>query len=356
MGMDQWQRPDEGARNTPGPVRADGWGTPAPGPAGPGRNRPSAPRPGIVPLRPLGLGEIWDGAFRAFRQNPRVMVGLSAIVVLITSVVSFVASFVTTRDLVGAVNRLETDGSLEPVFSSLQSGLPLLVFSTVLQSVAVLVLNGMLIVSVSRAVLGRTIGFGELWRTCARRVLPLVGLSLVITLATLVVGVVALAPGALVVWQADSTVVTGVGVGVLLLGLLAWLVAGVFLWVKWSMATPAMLLEGLGIRAALGRSFRLTRRSFWRLFGILLLTTAVVYAVVTAVSVPFSAIGQVVAVAVGDDRTWGFALSQGISTLGTVVGSVVGYPFLASVTALLYVDLRMRREGLDVELHRAAAQ
>ena len=38
------------------------------------------------------------------------------------------------------------------------------------------------------------------------------------------------------------------------------------------------------------------------------------------------------------------------------MGSVVAYPFLASVTALLYVDLRMRREGLDVELHRAAAR
>ena len=357
MGTDQWRQPDEG---TPDQAPPTGWGSPAPGPVGsppsaPGR--PSAPRPGIVPLRPLGLGEIWDGAFRAFRQNPRVMVGLSAVVVVITSVVTLVASYVTTRDLVGAVNRLEAaDGSFDDLFSSFQRGLPLLVFSTVLQSVAVLVLNGMLIVSVSRAVLGRTIGFAELWRTCARRVPPLVGLSLVITLGTLVVGALALAPGALVVWRADSTTVTGIGVAALLLGLLAWLVAGAFLWVKWSMATPAMLLEDLGIRAALTRSFRLTARSFWRTFGILLLTAVVVYAVVVAVSVPFGAVGQVVAVAVDDTGTLGLALSQTVSTLGSVLGSVVAYPFLASVTALVYVDLRMRREGLDVELHRATGQ
>jgi hypothetical protein len=352
MGNDQWQRPDEGAPATPGPASSTGWGTPAPG-----RQRPPAPRPGIVPLRPLGLGEIWDGAFRAFRQNPRVMVGLSAIVVVITSVVTLVASFAATRDLVGAINRLEAaDGSLDELFSSLQSTVPLLVLTTVLQAVAVLVLNGMLIVSVSRAVLGRTIGFAELWRTCRRRILPLVGLSLVITLGTALVGAVVLTPGVLLVWLAGSDVVTGIGVVALLIGVLAWLAGGVFLWVKWSMATPAMLLEGLGIRASLGRSFRLTRRSFWRTFGILALTTVVVYVVVTAVAVPFSAIGQGVGVAVGESGDLGIALAQTISTIGSIVGSVVAYPFLASVTALLYVDLRMRREGLDVELHRAVGQ
>jgi hypothetical protein len=365
MGTDQWRQPDEGVPEpvpgtsaTPGPAAASGWGTPSPAPAGgpqPSGQRGAAPRPGIVPLRPLGLGEIWDGAFRAFRQNPRVMVGLSAVVVVLTSFVTLVATYATTRDLVGALNRLEAaDGGVEDLFSSLQRTVPLLVLTSLLQAVAVLVLNGMLIVSVSRAVLGRTIGFGELWRTCRRRLPPLVGLSLVITLSTTVVGALALAPGILLVVFADSDVVTGVGVVALLLGLLLWLAAGTFLWVKWSMATPAMLLEGLGVGASLRRSAALTKRSFWRTFGILLLTTIVTYVVVTAVAVPFSAVGQLLAVGLTSESSGlGLALSQTVSTLGSIVGSVVAYPFLASVTALLYVDLRMRREGLDVELHRA---
>jgi len=351
---DQWSSPDDSGRPaTPAP---GGWGLPAStGPTGP-TPTPSGPaRPGIIPLRPLGLGEIWDGAFRAFRQNPKVMVGLSALVVTLVSVVSLVATFVTTRDFVGVVNSLEAgSGSLDDLFGTLQRSVPLWVFSALLQSVAVLVLNGMLIVSVSRAVLGRTISFGELWRTCRARILPLIGLSLVITLGSVAVGAVTLAPGVLLLVFSDSDTLTGIGVLALILGLAAWAVGGAFLWVKWSMATPAMLLENLGVGASLGRSFRLTRRSFWRTFGILLLTAIVVYVVVTAVAVPFTFLGALLGQVFGSTELGvGFAASQTVSTLGSVVGSMVAYPFLASVTALLYVDLRMRREGLDVELHRA---
>ncbi|MEZ0165553.1 hypothetical protein AB2L27_12395 [Kineococcus sp. LSe6-4] len=366
MGDEQWQRPDDdaGAPGAPaagGPVPppVTGWGAAPAGPGGvPGPARPQTPRPGIVPLRPLGLGEIWDGAFRAFRQNPKVMVGLSAIVVVATSLVSLVASVVTTRDTLGLLDRLQAapaDVGADEVFSVVQRSLPLLGLSLVLQLVAVQVLNGMLITSVSRAVLGRTVGFGELWRICRPRILPLVGLSLVVSLASLLVGVVTLAPGIVLLVVSESGTGIGLGVAAVLLGALAWVVGAAYLWVKWSLATPAMLLEQLGVGASLGRSFRLTRRSFWRLFGIQLLTAAVVYAVVAAVGFPFSLVGGVVSAAVGDpSSTAGVAAQQSIATLGSMVGSIVAYPFLASVTALLYVDLRMRREGLDVELHRAA--
>ncbi|WP_432544436.1 glycerophosphoryl diester phosphodiesterase membrane domain-containing protein [Kineococcus sp. SYSU DK002] len=366
MGSDQWQRPDEGpgggrdgwdAPRQPPPT---GWGQAPAGPVGtPGPpQRPVAPRPGIVPLRPLGLGEIWDGAFRAFRQNPKVMVGLSAIVVVITSIAGLVASFVTTRDLLGVISSFEAgDGSADELFSTVQRSVPLLVLSGVLQLVAVQALNGMLIVSVSRAVIGRTVGFGELWALCRPRLLRLIALSIVITVASVAVGAVTLAPGIALVALSGSDLVTGVGVVALLLGVLAWAAGGAYLWVKWSMATPAMLLEGLGVGASMKRSFGLTRRSFWRLLGIQLLTAVVVYFVVAAVSVPFGAVGGVVS-ALFSDPTGSAALAaqQSIATLGSMIGSIVAYPFLASVTALLYVDLRMRREGLDVELHRAATR
>lgn len=382
--MSQWQGPDDrdaGSWTTPGPggpggpdapvgpppggtapptgpqAPAPGWATDPGAPWG----RPASagsPQPGIVPLRPLSLGEIWDGGFRAFRQNPKVMVGLSAIVVGTVSLVQLAASLVTGRDVVGLTNRLEAgSGDAAEVFGTVQRTVPVLLGSTLLQVVAVLVLNGMLIVAVSRAVLGRTIGLGELWAACRRKVLPLIGLSLIVALAGFVVGAVALLPGILVlVTGSGSNGTLALGVGLTLLGLLAWAAGGLWLWVKWSLATPAMLLEGLGVGASLRRSWRLTRRSFWRLLGILLLTSIVVYVVVLAVSAPFTVVGTVVGgVSGATEFGTGYVLSQVLTTVGSLVGSLVGYPFLASVTALLYVDLRMRREGLDVELHRAAA-
>src|SRR4029079_9410922 len=51
------------------------WGPAAPPP--PGLSwRPQALQPGIIPLRPLGMGEIYDGAFREVSDNPRGMFGI----------------------------------------------------------------------------------------------------------------------------------------------------------------------------------------------------------------------------------------------------------------------------------------
>jgi len=388
--MSQWHAPDDGNAAPAGSPQ--GWGpapgadpspaAPAPGggwngggatggggqaPGGWGRPawdqqpaRPPQVQPGIIPLRPLGLGEIWDGAFRAFRQNPKVMVGLSAIVVVASQLVSLVATLLLTRDLVGLLEQLGSDAgtlSFSDVAGTLQRSIPLYLVVTLLQAVAVLVLNGMLIVAVSRAVLGRTVSLGQLWRETRRRLPALVGLSVVLSLVPALVGLVALAPGVLVLVGAGGDTSIGVGVALTLLGALVWAAVAVFLWIRWALATPALLLERLTVRQAVRRSSRLVKGTFWRTLGILLLTLVVVYAVVAAVGFPFSAIGQAVSVvAVGsDDPRTAIVVQQLIASVGAILGSVVAYPFLASVTALVYVDLRMRREGLDVELHRAAA-
>ncbi|WP_432506061.1 glycerophosphoryl diester phosphodiesterase membrane domain-containing protein [Kineococcus arenarius] len=375
--MSQWQGPDEPGSGWASPGWGEGPGGTAPqapgapgsgAPAGDGwagagrRDAPGGPaapvaQPGIVPLRPLGLGEIWDGAFRAFRQNPRVMVGLSALVVVVTSVVTLVASVVATQDLVRATTGLETGtGDAAQVLDALQTSVPLVVVSSLLQVVAVQVLNGMLILSVSRAVLGRTISLGELWRVSRRRLGGLLLLAVLVTLAS-AAGVVAVLPGVGVLALADGAAATATGAVLLLAGVLGWVAIALWLWVKWSMATPVLLLEGLSVRRSLGRSWRLTRGSFWRTLGILLLTAVVVGVLVTAVATPFTLVGTFLAALLSTATTeWtGLVVSQGVGTLGSIVGSVVGYPFLASVTALVYVDLRVRREGLDVELHRAAS-
>ncbi|NAZ82517.1 hypothetical protein GTR02_11865 [Kineococcus sp. R8] len=399
--MSQWHAPDAGddaAAGTPA-GEPGGWG-PVPGPPAAGPGAPPAPgapapgapapggaaqgtgggwgeprwndrtgawdrpppsvQPGIVPLRPLGLGEICDGAFRAFRQNPRVMVGLSAIVVLATQLVSLVATVVLTRDLVGLFEQLGSataTPSFSDVAGTLQRSIPLYAVVTLLQSIAVLVLNGMLIVAVSRAVLGRTVTLGELWRQTRHRVPALVGLSLVVSLVPTLIGLVLLAPGVLVLVGADGDGAIATGVALTLVGALAWLVLAVFIGVRWALATPALLLEQLTVRESVRRSSRLVRGTFWRTFGILALTLVVVYVVVTAVGFPFSVVGQLIGTVLldGGSTTTGLVVQQAVASIGTMLGSVVAFPFLASVTALVYVDLRMRREGLDVELHRAAA-
>src|SRR6266851_3911479 len=67
-----------------------GYGQPGYGPARGAwpTHAPSAPKPGVIPLRPLVVGEILDGAFSSIRQNPKATLGLSAILLTITGVIS----------------------------------------------------------------------------------------------------------------------------------------------------------------------------------------------------------------------------------------------------------------------------
>ena len=127
-------------------------------------------------------------------------------------------------------------------------------------------------------------------------------------------------------------------------------------------AAPALLLENLGIVAAMRRSWRLVRGSWWRVLGVLLLTTIIASIANGLLQTPFSIIGAVIAAAVapGDASGSTAAITPAVvitsvsGNIGTVIASTVTAPFSAAVTALLYIDLRIRREGLDVALARAA--
>lgn len=329
-----------------------GWGgahdapQPAYGPAG-GGWVPAPVQPGIVPLRPLGLGEVLDGSVRAIRANPTVMFGLTALVVTVTVVLQTLVQLYLSRVLAASLSDamlssgLAADGGAEMTDILALSGAqtvtaPLLV-------PAVTMLTGLLIVSVSRSVIGRTVSIREVLRS--PRVWWVFGFSVLVGLAQLVVlgalvGVVVLA------FVQGQEALAWV---VLVVGLLAVLVAGVWVMVRTLLVPAALMLEGKPFWATVARAWRLTRGSFWRLLGIYLLSSVLVSVLAQLFVVPASLIGSVVVGATGS-----YDLTLVVSAIGNVVGLTVSTSFLAAVVALLYVDVRMRSEGLDVELARAA--
>jgi hypothetical protein len=116
-----------------------------------------------------------------------------------------------------------------------------------------------------------------------------------------------------------------------------------------------VVLEREGPVRALGRSWRLVRGSFWRVLGITLLAGLIVVVTAGVLQIPFSLIG---ALAGGGSSllpaTGGSVAGILISAVGGVVAGAVARPISAGVAVLLYVDLRMRREGLDLVLQTAA--
>jgi hypothetical protein len=109
------------------------------------------------------------------------------------------------------------------------------------------------------------------------------------------------------------------------------------------------MLEPVGVFGALGRAIHLTRRQFWRLFGILLLVTLVVGVAGSMLRLPFSVVGEFFLVS-GTDSGYGLTIYLLLTAVGTVISSALLQPFQAAVSALLYVDQRIRKEAYDVEL------
>jgi len=116
----------------------------------------------------------------------------------------------------------------------------------------------------------------------------------------------------------------------------------VWLAVRWSVAVPAMLAEGVGPIRALDRSWTLTRGSWWRVFGILLL----MYLLQSAVSGAFGVLAFPLAIAVPFLPQ--FVRGAMLLSLTTAASAVV-LPVIYLCIALLYFDLRIRRESFDLD-------
>lgn len=326
------------------PPPQPGWGSPGYGPPGGAwAPPPQAPKPGIVPLRPLGIGELLDGALGLIRSNPRTVLGLAAAISAISAILQTIGLWASLALLGGTSDLFDpyaTDpaevSALQIAASSLAQLLPALA-AAFLQVIA----SGLFIVLVAAAVVGRRLDASQTWSLLKPRLWPLIGLTLFLALLVLLViavgvGVIAVLAVTLGVWAILPGIVLGVGL----------LVLSVLAYVRWAVAAPVLVIEGLGPLAALNRSWRLVKGSSWRTLGILLLATIIAQLLVTIITVPISVAASVIGVVAGGSSV-PIILATGLATL---IAGILTLPFTAAVTGLLYTDLRMRREALDIRL------
>ncbi|GAA1297326.1 glycerophosphoryl diester phosphodiesterase membrane domain-containing protein [Streptomyces sanglieri] len=344
----QWSPPGTPGSG-PGAPPPAGWGG---GPQGPGWGRaPFAAKPGVIPLRPLGVGEILDGAVSTMRAHWRTVLGIT----LAVSVVAQIASILVERFLLPEPPRIDPNATGSEVLrqatdsaqSAMFSGLP----SLLITMIATLITTSVLTVVISRSVLGRPVTLSDAWAEARPRVPQLLGLTLLLALISAAVLAVGLLPGMLI----GSTA----GAGLALLGFMAAFCVVIWLMVRFCLASPALMLERQSITISMRRSAKLVRGAWWRTFGILALTGLLTLVVAVIVTIPFGFIAMIV-----DGDGIGSALTDGstdfgwpfliVSGIGEVIISTITYPFSAGVMALLYIDQRIRREALDLELARAA--
>ena len=151
-------RARDGSQSAPPPM---GPQTPPTGPRTPPTGPPTQPqgwmpqtpmltahKPGIVPLRPLQLGDILDGAVKAVRFNPKSMVGLSVLVLAVFLVPSAALGIGATHVTARVLSRFGPEANAF-------LGLPSSLFQTIATGLAQALLTGLLIHGVGPAVLGR---------------------------------------------------------------------------------------------------------------------------------------------------------------------------------------------------------
>jgi len=309
-------------------------------------------KPGVIPLRPLGVGEIVDGAIAYIRANPAATLGISAVVVTITQLLQLPAQHLYLQGLQGLAVESDQAPSLDDMAEAISGGLTIGVLGGFLGAIIVTLLTGLLIVVLSSAVLGRKLSLGKAWAAARPRLAGLLGLSLLTGLLIAAVVLIGFVPVALAAVADAPTAITAT-LGLVLIP--ASLCLAVFLWVSWSMVTPAYMLEGIPVMAAFGRSYRLVRPQWWRVFGILLLAVVIATVIGGILAVPFSLGGALVEELASDGESLGSGLvSLMIGAIGTIIATTLTAPFSAGVTGLLYFDQRIRREALDIELARAA--
>ena len=270
-------------------------------------------RTGPLPLHPMSFSDILDGAFKLYKANlVTILVVVGAFVVPVQLVSSFLQ-----RNLLGghsiftAINNPSSVGTTDTAATNNR------LIITGVTTLIGLVLAPLIAGAISRVVSASYLG---------ERETP--GSALVVTLKRSWALLIAFVLVHLLEWPAFVFCIF----------------PGICVMTLFVAVAPAIVVERLGPLAGMGRSWRLTKSRFWPTMGVALLTGLLASVLGSILGTPFS----LAALAIG--YHWGWILLA----IGSILTALVTYPFVAIVATLIYFDLRIRKEGFDLQMIAAA--
>lgn len=298
-------------------------------------------------FRAMNLGELLDAVFSLYRRNFVLIAAISAIVQVPYAVLAFVlyqltdftglqSQLLNAEQSLGTPGQVTTPDQLQPVLNALG---PLFLVSGLLSLVAIFIVLPLAEAATTRAVsdryLDRPASIGSSYAAAFRRLGALVVQSLILT-----VGFATIFAAAFALMLLLGATLGPLAIPLIAAEIVGLIVLGVVVYVRTSLAPPAIVLERLSGWRGLVRSWHLVAGQFWRIFGIRLLlaliTTiigAIVVSILTLAGLSLDANGR-------------FVLQQVASAVAAVFVSPITY---IAVT-LLYYDARIRKEAFDIEM------
>lgn len=278
--------------------------------------------PGLIPLRPMLLGDLFGVGLRLARRHIGLLGPIAVLISALSSAVDIaVMSATDTLDTFASGSWLDSLGA--GLGGSITAGAPAMpagLYVSVMTSAAVsmtgtLLLSGLIAACAGADAVSRTPTSGLIRsRLRGPQLVIAAGIALLVAVATLIGSLMLIAPGVLA-------------------------------FAVWALAAPVAVMERSGFSASLARSARLTRGHRWRIIGVTLLILVVTVAIEAVIS------ALVLTMANVTDPVTSLLVSDGV----TALVSAITLPWIASVIALLYVDIRIRTENLAPAL-RAQAQ
>jgi hypothetical protein len=242
------------------------------------------------PLRPRSVGEILEAAFSLYAKYWKPLLQIVAIVVVPLTLVQYflgdVVAGSVTRDAAGHI--VSTNGSALTA-SALTGVLTLLIQQILIGAVAW---------AVAMVLIGRTPDAGASYRFGYRRLWSILLVGILFALAVFV-------------------------------GFIALIIPGIIIAVRFSVAIPALVVEGKRGTEALGRSWNLVRGRSWSVFGAFIVVgflTGIVSGILTALG----------------GNSWF------LTGVFAAIAACITTPFTGLVIGLIYFDLRVRKEQLDL--------
>jgi hypothetical protein len=310
-------------------------------------------------LTPLGAGDLIDRAVRFYRQNFWTFVWIAAPPILVGTLISI--GWTTIGRSLFSANASRDPFESFFYYSFLWIGNIIIWFT---ESVAVMtVMGGASRNFVRHLLFGEPLSFRETYKNARKRVLGLIAASGIITFLlsfigififyfTLFVAVIVIA----VVAAAFSfspflifLVSFFLGAGVIFLGCwLFFLVASRFAYVP-----QVMLVESLGVFAAIGRSTNLASGNVKRFAALFVFTIVAIYSALLLFYIPLNLYAWFEGITFFADvdsiPSW-YQISNQIISQASMILLI---PIWMIGLCLLYIDERVRHEGYDIELMAA---
>jgi hypothetical protein len=277
-------------------------------------------------IRPMTLGEILDKAIRLYRQNFLKFIGIYAIPYIPLVLVQMVFSVLFTTN----VGQTRTDPA---EFTSL--GIITLLGTFAYLAANFVLVSGFATAALTRAVannyVDRPIGIFDSYRAISRSVWKLV-LALFLTLFLVIL---------LILWAMVPIIGWLSGPGIVLFMSL----------IVIPLIAPIASLENLGVGATIRRAWDMGRSRFWWLIGYAIVLALLGQLIVTGPVYLLSALLQGMLASLAEiSFEMQSVLNTIISSLLTMALGLLYGPLQLTMMTVVYFDLRVRNEGLDLAL------